>query len=185
MNRNVLLGGCEKAVYIIIVLSTFATLDDIYEQIPTSYPPIFAICMEGNQLKSLRKPQLYVPLLIQSPSSAAPIMDCRPPHISLVPALKAPTSCPMHHATIIPHHQISHSIPRHLNRILLLRRMGYQSIQQLIRVPFLQPLNMMRMPRHIKVHPAAWFMPLDKFVPSHFMLQRIDVGEEFRGSEFA
>ena len=56
MNRNVLLGGCEKALYIIIVLSTFATLDDIDEQIERLRGPVELVLQElARAVQDLRK----------------------------------------------------------------------------------------------------------------------------------
>jgi len=122
--------------------------------------------------------------LIQSPSRRTRIVDRRAPQISrILPFVRTPGGA-VHHGRIIPDDQVAWLFPFHAHGVLGSGSPLHEGLAELVALIVRQTLDVMHMLPNIQVHSATGFVELGNAVEVHFMVQRIQVFEEFRGTAF-
>lgn len=122
---------------------------------------------------------------VQPESIGSIIVHRRPPHVSFVLALERPSRRPMQDRPVIPDDQVPRVFPFHRSDELRLGDMTIQSHDQLIRLPPVQPLDMVQVRAHIKAHSLRRLMDLRQPVQAHRRLLNIKVFEELRARQLA
>lgn len=108
-------------------------------------------------------------------------MDCDASHVPPIFTLKCTSQRAVHRASIVPDQEVSLIFPVKLDHVLILSAMPEQAVEEglTVRMSF----NVVDVGSEVDIHLARLLMALDELVPSHSMLQRVNMSEEIGGRQ--